>query len=226
MGPMMARTAETTNYEVSKLVRHSIVPRGELARLWVAVILDDDVLVKKGDDGQPVRSQKPRTAAELQKIQGLVAAAVGLDQSRGDQLTVENVAFDAPALDLGGQTTTAVPGVVAPRTLWVALGVGGVLVALVLIVVAAKVFAPRKSRPTVAGVAAVGGGVTQVELPTTLPRTIQELQQEIEAQIDKEAKATGSHRMPVLAKRVSALAAKEPEAAALLVRNWLTEEQH
>lgn len=224
VGPTMSRIAETTNYEVSKLVRHSVVPRGELSRLWVAVILDDDVQMKKGDDGEPVRTQKPRTAEELKKIQGLVSAAVGLDQDRGDQLTVENVAFDAPSLDLGAPADGApdAPGASSRKTLWVALGVGGVIVVLVLIVVAAKVFAPKKQRAITAG----SSVATKVELPTTLPRTVQELQAEIEAQIDAEAKATGSQRLPVLAKRVGALTAKEPEAAALLVRSWLTEEQH
>ena len=37
---------------------------------------------------------KPRTPAEMQKIQQIVATAVGLDATRGDQITVENVAFD------------------------------------------------------------------------------------------------------------------------------------
>jgi len=42
------------------------------------------------EDGQLVGSTKSREAAQMTKIQALVAAAVGLDSSRGDQLTVEN----------------------------------------------------------------------------------------------------------------------------------------
>src|SRR5262249_17135482 len=37
-----AHTAETTNYEVSKLTRHSLQPRGDITKLSVAVLLDDD----------------------------------------------------------------------------------------------------------------------------------------------------------------------------------------
>src|SRR6185369_6895937 len=86
-------TAETTNYEVSKLTRHSLQPRGDITKLSVAVLLDDDRPAATGDQQQPAAA-KPRAAEELQKIHGLVAAAVGLDADRGDQLTVENIAFE------------------------------------------------------------------------------------------------------------------------------------
>src|SRR6185295_9093038 len=72
-----AHTAETTNYEVSKLTRHSLQPRGDITKLSVAVLLDDDRPGATGDQQQPAAA-KPRAAEELQKIHGLVAAAVGL----------------------------------------------------------------------------------------------------------------------------------------------------
>ncbi|OYW04497.1 MAG: flagellar M-ring protein FliF, partial [Acidobacteria bacterium 37-65-4] len=94
--PMMNgtnRNSETTNYEVSKLTRHRLSPQGQLARLSVAVIVDDDHTAKGPGKGEP---RKPE---EIQRIEKIVAAAVGFDQTRGDQLTVENMAFDAPADD-------------------------------------------------------------------------------------------------------------------------------
>ena len=44
-------------------------------------------------------ARKPWEAGGMQRIQGLVAAAVGLDTERGDQLTVENIAFETPPDD-------------------------------------------------------------------------------------------------------------------------------
>src|SRR5262245_27494830 len=78
-GPNSSRTSETTNFEVSRTTRHVIQPRGDVARLSVAVILDDDQKTKQNADGSTRIVRKPRTREELQKIQALVAAAVGLE---------------------------------------------------------------------------------------------------------------------------------------------------
>ena len=98
-GAGTARTSETTNYEVSKTTRHVLQPPGDVARLSVAVIVDDDHVQKKQQDGTVTTARQPRKPEEIQKIQALVAAAVGLDTERGDQLTVENVAFDEPEIE-------------------------------------------------------------------------------------------------------------------------------
>jgi flagellar M-ring protein FliF len=61
--PLQAtHTSEMTNYEVGKLTRHRIQPQGQIARLSVAVLLDDDRTgVTKGKG-------KPRAAKELENI--------------------------------------------------------------------------------------------------------------------------------------------------------------
>ena len=100
-GPNSSRSSETTNYEVSRTTRHVLQPPGDVARLSVAVILDDDHVTKQNPDGSTQLVRKPRTPEELQKIQALVAAAVGLETDRGDHLTVENVAFDEPMVEQG-----------------------------------------------------------------------------------------------------------------------------
>jgi flagellar M-ring protein FliF len=44
------------------------------------------------EDGE--RTYIPRTPEEMQKLGALVRAAIGFDRDRGDQLSVENIAFD------------------------------------------------------------------------------------------------------------------------------------
>ena len=61
-----------------------------------------------------------------------------------------------------------------------------------------------------------------IGMPQQLPRTIEEIEGEIEAQLDAMPNE-GDRRQPVLTRRVSTLANKEPESAAKLVRGWLTE---
>ena len=101
-----AHTAETTNYEVSK----RDAPQPSAARRRRAALGGGDPRRRA-----PSRERRPaaagrreaaRRAEEIQKIHGLVAAAVGLDADRGDQLTVENIAFEETA----GRRAVAAPG--------------------------------------------------------------------------------------------------------------------
>ena len=70
------RTSETTNYEVGRTTRHTVSPQGALARLSVAVILDDERVTAKTADGTATTTTKPWEADGKQRIHGLVAAAV------------------------------------------------------------------------------------------------------------------------------------------------------
>jgi flagellar M-ring protein FliF len=207
VGPAAGQTAETTNYEIGKVTTHSLQPRGDIERLSVAVLVDDE---------RPVNAKekpKARTAADIQKIHGLVAAAVGLDMERGDQLTVENIAFeDAPVEDAVQPTFVQQYG---PQ----ALEIGRIL-GIVLVVIAALLLVIR---PLVTGALSRATGMQTATGPLPVPRTVEELEAEIDAQLAG-AVAGGSRRMPVLTKRVAALTEREPENAARLLRTWLTED--
>jgi len=214
-----AHTAETTNYEVSKLTRHSLQPRGDITKLSVAVLLDDDRPGATGDQQQPAAA-KPRAAEELQKIHGLVAAAVGLDADRGDQLTVENIAFEE----------TPIEPVVAPGA-WQKYGPQVMEALRVLGIVALGALALfGVIRPIIKGWLAAGaagtaiarGGAAAVaKAAASGARTVQD----IEAEMDAQLAVAGPQRMPVLTKRVAALTQREPENAAHLLRTWLAEDE-
>jgi flagellar M-ring protein FliF len=213
-----AHAAETTNYEVSKLTRHSLQPRGDITKLSVAVLLDDDRPATSGDPQQPATA-KPRAPEEIQKIHGLVAAAVGFDADRGDQLTVENIAFEETPIET-----------VAPPGLWQKFGPQVMEAVRVLGIVALGVLALfGVIRPIVKGslaagvpaVAAKGTAVAVAKAGGSIPRTVQDLEAEMDAQLA----VTGPQRMPVLTKRVAALTQREPENAAHLLRTWLAEDE-
>ncbi len=91
--PERSRQSEVTNYEVSKLVRHTIQPKGSVRRLSVAVILDHKTTYSKGQDGKVTASLQPREQQELDSYRELVLAAVGFDKERGDIVTLESVPF-------------------------------------------------------------------------------------------------------------------------------------
>jgi flagellar M-ring protein FliF len=214
-----AHTAETTNYEVSKLTRHSLQPRGDVTKLSVAVLLDDDRAATTGDQQQPAAA-KPRAAEELQKIHGLVAAAVGFDADRGDQLTVENIAFEEAPVE----------PVVAPGA-WQKYGPQVMEAVRILGIVALGALAlfgvvrPIVKGSLAAGVAgtgiAKGGAAAVAKAAAGGARTVQD----IEAEMDAQLTVAGPQRMPVLTKRVAALTQREPENAAHLLRTWLAEDE-
>jgi flagellar M-ring protein FliF len=218
-GPGSSRSAETTNYEISRTTRHIIEPPGDVARLSVAVILDDEQVFTKAENGDMKVTRNARKPEDLQKIQNLVAAAVGLEPDRGDQLTVQNISFDEPPVDEGTPPTMLEK--IAP-TVWE----GSRLVAIVVVgLLALMIFVRPLMRR--AGVEVVEHKVAMaaaMATPGQPLRTVADLESEIEAQIDAAAaQRLEGRRLPVLTKKVAALSAKEPENVAKLLRSWISE---
>ncbi len=83
-----SRETRTTNYEINKEEHNIISNVGELRRITVAVLIDG-LYIKEA--GKWVFT--PRSAEELQRVQALVANAVGIDADRGDSLQVTSVPF-------------------------------------------------------------------------------------------------------------------------------------
>ncbi len=91
--PERSRQSETTNYEVSKMVRHTVQPKGSVRRISVAVLLDNKTIQTQTPDGKLVTTSKPIPQQDLDAYKELVYAAVGFDKERGDIVTLENVPF-------------------------------------------------------------------------------------------------------------------------------------
>jgi flagellar M-ring protein FliF len=91
--PERVRQSEVTNYEVNKLVRHTVQPKGTVRRLSVAVILDHKTVYSRTKDGKLISAIEPRSSKDLGAYRQLVLAAVGFDEQRGDVVTIENVPF-------------------------------------------------------------------------------------------------------------------------------------
>ena len=79
-----------TNYELSKTIQHAIDQPGAIRRLSASVFVDGTY--QTGEDG--VRAYLPRGDEEMNKLISLIKAAIGYNVQRGDELSVENIAFD------------------------------------------------------------------------------------------------------------------------------------
>jgi flagellar M-ring protein FliF len=215
------RTSETTNYEVGRTTRHTVSPQGALARLSVAVILDDERVTTKSADGTAATTTKPWEAEGKQRIHGLVAAAVGLDTERGDLLTVENIAFDVPEVEPEPEPTpVSQQAIDVVKDYWPAAlrGIGiFALAAFALFGILRPMSRRLAGRPAAAALPAAAGA--SARLPT-----IKEMENQIEAELS--AATTGqAGRLPLLTKRVAKLANDEPEQLARIVRGWIADEE-
>jgi flagellar M-ring protein FliF len=76
-GDNYTRNETTAQYQVTKRIEQTVSAPGQIKRLSVAVLVDDKV--------EP---------AKIPGIEQAVAAAAGIDTTRGDQITVQRLAFD------------------------------------------------------------------------------------------------------------------------------------
>jgi flagellar M-ring protein FliF len=84
-----SRLDELKNYEISKLVSHTVMPVGMVKRISVAVMVDG----KYQGDGKE-KSFTPRSPAEIAIYTNMVKNAIGFNKKRGDTVEVAAVAFD------------------------------------------------------------------------------------------------------------------------------------
>ncbi|WP_027363331.1 flagellar basal-body MS-ring/collar protein FliF [Desulfotruncus alcoholivorax] len=82
-GSQYTKEQQTTNYEVDTTQQTTVKAAGGVKRLSVSVVVDGDY-----------------TQAKLDSIQQIVAAAVGYDAARGDQLTVSSMPFNNDLLSV------------------------------------------------------------------------------------------------------------------------------
>ncbi len=104
VGSTNSENTETTNYEISNTTTTTVKEPGEVKKLSVSVAVDGKYT--PAADGKGAPTYAPRTAEEVQQIKTLVAAAVGIDETRGDKIEVVNVRFNrepsaAPGADEG-----------------------------------------------------------------------------------------------------------------------------
>ena len=101
-----SETRERVNYEVSETQRELLRAPGGIRRLTVAVLVDGETIAAA--DGTP--SWQPRSEEELTILRELVASAVGLDEARGDVLTLKSLQFSpVPMLGTEAQASLIPP---------------------------------------------------------------------------------------------------------------------
>ncbi|TBR37198.1 MULTISPECIES: flagellar basal-body MS-ring/collar protein FliF [Dyella] len=203
-------SSATRNYELDRTVSHTSDPAGRLARLTVAVVVDNKWMPGDKGAGKSVAF----TPQELEHLTELTKNAVGFNQTRGDSVSVINQAFHkAPGEDAAPE----MPFWQRPGMLDLMKQGGGVLIALII--------AFGLLRPLLRGV--FKGPGTQV---ATLPAAVPTVSVRIDDPEDDDAQLPGRLASPQginyetrvnIAKR---MVAENPKQVAQVVRNWVGED--
>jgi flagellar M-ring protein FliF len=188
-----------------------------------AAVMVDDAFETKTEDGKTRETRRKRTADEMKQIDSLVRAAIGIDDKRGDQLSVENVAFTMPLVE-----TPQAPGKVQ-KLMQFAERWTGVLrylgLSLLFLLVYALVLRPVKNQvvhilknPLGGRLSAAAVGPDGLELADGVAVPLME-----GAGGAEQAVAGNAKTMTTLKKQLTTKVKEDPDAASRLIQNWLKE---
>jgi flagellar M-ring protein FliF len=225
------RRSESITYQTSRVTKHLKLPQGTIKRLSIAVLVDQGYKTE-GQGAKAHRVLLPVDAEKLKAIQTLVGTLVGLDMTRGDQLTVEALPFGNDLdMDLGAPGTPGAqknPDQVfsietlkkKPALLWGS--VGGVVLLIALVVFALMKMLRGKKGGTRA--------VVQDALPVTdtyngLPSGNAAPSQAAVLGHQPHLPALLPSRTEVLLTQLQESSRNNPEAWANILRNWLADEE-
>lgn len=225
--PSAQRVASTTTYEIDKTVRRTVGAGGTLTRLSVSVVVD-----YKAVEGVTTA----RTSEELQKIQQLVAAAVGTNETRGDQVVVQSIPFNQPTPEAGAQGLLEKHRDLLPVAIKYSLLLLGALFVLLFVLRPMRralkaVVRPAEAAPPLltSGIAERMGALPAGELSGTpqlneTPRTVAEIEAQMEAEVAREVAASlvpEVKRTSAIRKQLAERSNNEPELVAMTIRGWL-----
>lgn len=91
--PPQSTKTETGTYAANKTTRRVVESPGRVRRMTAAIIVNDRLTTAPGT-GKSAQWQ-PRSADELNRLTTLAQAAAGFDKSRGDTVTVADLAFES-----------------------------------------------------------------------------------------------------------------------------------
>lgn len=202
-----ARETQTRNFELDHVFEKRIANGGTIKRLAVAVVFDG---VRHDPNGPTV----PRSQEELDKFAALVRGAVGIDDRRGDSVSVQSIPFlEEPKPVVAAEVPSGMPLKIPPKYARFAPAAGAGIVVLGIL---AAVTLRRRSKKKKAKRAK--------ELATTA-----EAASTTKTLADDESKQLASEGDPLTAdlsgdelrKAVEARAVEDPATAALVLRAWL-----
>ncbi|HXJ96869.1 MAG TPA: flagellar basal-body MS-ring/collar protein FliF [Terriglobia bacterium] len=200
---------ENKTFGVGKTVRHTVLPPGGIRRISAAVIVDDAIETTT-QNNKKVETRRKRTPDEMKQIQELASAAIGINPTRGDQLAVVNMSFNANATDNPAPPTLSqrIPNLInqwMPVLRYVGYGIVFMLMYLLILrplkkqLTAGFTVAPALPEASVAAAALEAPAPVEAALP----------------------EAPEPNPMTVLKEKLTQRVVNEPVQTSRLVQDWL-----
>ncbi|MCK9373524.1 MAG: flagellar M-ring protein FliF [Sulfuricurvum sp.] len=148
-GEKYEKTSGTTNYEISKTVSTTKLAFARVKRITAAVVVDGKYVPKKGSDDKPTEEMEyvALDQTQLDAIDSLVKQSIGIDEARGDLVSIRNFEFQTTKAgmepkDAASRTSEFVATYLAPFSPVFKY----LLVALILFVAYRKIIFPFAER--------------------------------------------------------------------------------
>ncbi len=183
------RREETFNYEIGETKERTISAPGEVVNLNTSVVVDSG--------GNPLGEE------DIEQVRELVSSAVGFDEERGDQISVEGMNFDTGAAEEAEKVLAQMEAQQRQEEMFrqAVLGAAALLAAILILVAIKRRRRLREEREYVAA-----------EGPT-LDELLAAQEEEPEAPQEEPPQ-----------KKIKEMVEKNPEVAASVLRTWMSEE--
>lgn len=209
-----SKEKKTKNYELDRTVSHIKNSVGTIRRLSVAVVLDDKLTV--GDNGDTVRT--PLTEDELQRYRRLVSDAVGLDEARGDTLSIVNASFiQEKQEDFAGPEIWEEP--------WFWTLVKQILAGLAVLIIIFGVIRPmlrdlsKREEVALDYPEDVPEEEEELENADEISRALEQMNEEVEQKAEEVDE--DSEKDKEMLEKVKAVVSADPKLAAHIIKQWM-----
>lgn len=221
----------TTNYEVGKTVSTIKSEFARIKRVTAAVVVDGKYKTKLDADGNPTDEMEyePLSETDIEALSALVSRSIGIDEERGDQISVQNLQFKLPEVDETqqrvNQAVTFSQTYLAPFSeLFKYL-----FVLLLLLILYKKVISPFAERMLEISKEEeeVGKPLLDIEndADEDLVEKVQSMRRKVEEQLGVgEGFSEDELKYDVLLEKVRGMIDESPEAVALVLQALMTEE--
>ncbi|HEY9203037.1 MAG TPA: flagellar basal-body MS-ring/collar protein FliF [Sulfurimonas sp.] len=221
----------TTNYEVGKTVSTIKSEFARIKRVTAAVVVDGKYKTKLDADGNPTDEMEyePLSETDIEALSALVSRSIGIDEERGDQISVQNLQFKLPDVDKTqqrvNQAVTFSQTYLAPFSeLFKYL-----FVLLLLLILYKKVISPFAERMLEISKEEeeIGKPLLDIEndADEDLVEKVQSMRRKVEEQLGVgEGFSEDELKYDVLLEKVRGMIDESPEAVALVLQALMTEE--
>ncbi len=221
----------TTNYEVGKTVSTTKSQYARIKRITAAVLVDGKYKYKLDENGEATSELEYEALSEsdLEALSSLVSRSIGIDEVRGDQISVKNLQFKAPKVD---QARENVSKAISFSQTYLAPFSGlfkYIFVLILLLIVYKKIISPFAER-----MLEISKEEEEIEKPyldlddddgEDLVEKVQTMRKKVEEQLGVgEGFSEDELKYEVLLEKVKAMADENPEDIAMVLQALLSEE--